>query len=92
MSWVTFIAVAFVVWWVVIFAALPFGLRTQDDQEDVTLGTVSSAPHGPHMLRAVARATLITAAIMAAYYYLSTEWGIGIDSIPRVVPEFSQQR
>lgn len=92
MSWVTFIAVGFVVWWVVIFAALPFGLRTQDDKDEVTLGTVSSAPHGPHMLKAVARATLVTAAIMGAYYYVSTEWGIGIDSIPRIVPEFSQGR
>jgi predicted secreted protein len=92
MSWVTFIAVAFVVWWVVIFAALPFGLRTQDDQDEVTLGTVSSAPHGSHVLRAVIRATLITAAIMSAYYYLSTELGIGIDSIPRIVPELGQER
>ena len=31
------------------FAMLPLGLRTQDDEDDVTLGTVSSAPRlGAH--------------------------------------------
>ena len=47
----------FIMWWLVLFAILPFGLRTQDEDEDVTLGTVSSAPRGPHMLRAVVRTT-----------------------------------
>ena len=42
-------AVFFIIWWIVLFAMLPLGLRTQDDEDDVTLGTVSSAPRlGAH--------------------------------------------
>ena len=92
MSWITFAAVAFIVWWVVIFATLPFGLRTQDESEDVTLGTVSSAPHGSHMLKVVLRTTVITVVIMTAYYVASTRWGIGFESIPRLVPDFAEAR
>ena len=51
----------FVIWWLVLFAILPFGLETQDEEDDVTLGTVSSAPRGPHMLRAMLWTTLVTA-------------------------------
>ncbi|MGG2477915.1 DUF1467 family protein, partial [Rhizobium sp. BR5] len=37
-------AVYFIVWWTVLFIVLPIGLRTQDDEGDVALGTVASAP------------------------------------------------
>ncbi len=36
-------AVYFIVWWTVLFIVLPIGLRTQDDDGDVALGTVASA-------------------------------------------------
>ncbi len=49
MSWFSVFAVYFILWWVVLFATLPFSLKTQDDEQDVTLGTVSSAPKGPHV-------------------------------------------
>ena len=62
MSWVSVAALYFIIWWLVLFATLPFGLKTQDDDEDVTLGTVSSAPKGPHMLRAVVRTTIVSRA------------------------------
>lgn len=87
MDWVTFFAIAFIVWWTVIFATLPLGLRTQDDKDDVTLGTVSSAPHGAHMRRAVLRTTLVTAVIMGVYYWISTRYGIGLNSIPAILPD-----
>ena len=39
MTWFSAVAVFFIVWWTVLFAMLPFGLKTQDDADDVTLGT-----------------------------------------------------
>ena len=59
MTWFSAFAVFFIVWWTVLFAMLPFGLKTQDDADDVTLGTVSSAPRGPHMLKVVIRTTIV---------------------------------
>ena len=67
---------------------LPFSLRTQDENREVTLGTVSSAPGGPHMLRAVIRTTLVSLVIFAILYVLTRVYGLGFDDIPRMVPDF----
>jgi predicted secreted protein len=42
----TSFAVYFLIWWVTLFVVLPFGLRTQEEDNNVTLGTTSSAPSG----------------------------------------------
>ena len=67
-------------------AVLPFSVRTQDDDQNVTLGTVSSAPQGPHMLRAVVRTTIATAIIMGIFYGVTRGLGLTIDDIPNFVP------
>ena len=87
MNWVSMVALFFVIWWLVLFAILPFGLKTQDEEDDVTLGTVSSAPRGPHMLRAVLWTTLVTAIIVGGFYGLTNVLGFGFDDIPRIVPD-----
>ncbi|GLS28493.1 Predicted secreted protein [Mesorhizobium albiziae] len=87
MTWVSFLAVFFIIWWTVLFAMLPFGLRTQDDEKDVTLGTVSSAPRGAHMLKAVIRTTIVSVLIVAVFYGLTKGLGYSFDDIPRFVPK-----
>jgi predicted secreted protein len=87
MSWVTFLAVFLIVWWVVLFAVLPFGLKTQDEEGDVTLGTVPSAPRGPHVLRAVAWTTLISLAILGLLYWLTRGLGYRIDDLLDLFPK-----
>ena len=88
MTWVSVAALYFILWWLVLFATLPFGLKTQDEEEDVTLGTVSSAPKGPHMLRAFVRTTIVSALILGGFYALTKGLGLGLDDIPRIVPDF----
>ncbi len=88
MSWVSIAAVYFVIWWLVLFAMLPFSLRTQDEADDVTLGTVPSAPQGPHMLRAIIRTTIVSAIIVGIFFGISRGLGVGFDDIPRIAPEF----
>jgi len=88
MTWVSVAALYFILWWIVLFATLPFGLRTQEEEDDVTLGTVSSAPRGPHMLRAVVRTTIISALILLIFYGVTKGLDLGIDDIPRIVPNF----
>lgn len=86
MNWLSIVAIYFILWWVVLFAMLPFGLKTQDDDGEVTLGTVSSAPRGPHMLGVVIRTTLVAAVIFAAFYIAVVHYGFTFDDIPRVAP------
>jgi predicted secreted protein len=66
---------------------LPFSVRTQEDDQNVTLGTVASAPRGPHMRRAVVRTTIVTAVIMGIAYFVTGYLGLGIDDIPHIVPD-----
>lgn len=88
MGWVSAFAVFFIMWWLVLFATLPFSLKTQDDDGDVTLGTTSSAPRGPHVARAMLRTTIVTALIFGALYVVTQVLGYGFDDIPRFVPDF----
>jgi predicted secreted protein len=87
-TWISATALYFVVWWTVLFAMLPFGLRTQDEENDVTLGTVSSAPRGPHMLKVVIRTTIVSLVICGAFYGLTKGLGYSVNDLPKIVPEF----
>ena len=89
MMWVSIAAIYFIVWWLVLFTVLPIGLKTQDEDKSVTLGTVASAPRGPHMLRAMAITTVISLIIVGGFFTLTRYFGLGIDDIPRFVPEFN---
>jgi predicted secreted protein len=89
MSWISVAAIYFIIWWLVLFATLPFSLKTQDDEGETVLGTVSSAPQGPHMLRAVLRTTVVSLLIFGALYILTKVVGLGIDDIPRFMPEYN---
>jgi predicted secreted protein len=89
MSWISIAAIYFIIWWLVLFATLPFSLKTQDDEGETVLGTVSSAPQGPHMLRAMIRTTVVSLLIFGALYVLTRVVGLGIDDIPRFIPEYN---
>jgi predicted secreted protein len=77
------VAIYFVVWWIVLFAVLPWGYRTQAEAGDVTPGTESSAPARFPMLR-VALVTTLVAAVVFACIYAILNSGITFDDIPYV--------
>ncbi len=55
-------AIYFVVWWTVLFAVLPFGVRTQAEAGEIVPGSAPSAPLAPR-LKQKALATSVIAAI-----------------------------
>ncbi|MDX3929056.1 MAG: DUF1467 family protein [Shinella sp.] len=81
-------AVYFIVWWITLFAVLPFGLRTQAEENDVVPGSVESAPAKFRALRVVATTTIVSAVIYFCWYMVSVELGYGIDALPSFVPDF----
>jgi len=87
MSYISAFAVFFILWWLVLFATLPFSLRTQEEDGEVTLGTEASAPRGAHVLRAMLRTTVVSLVIFAGLYLLNRA-GYGISDLPRFMPEF----
>lgn len=90
MAWFSIAAVYFILWWMLLFVALPVGLRTQDDEKDVILGTTSSAPSGKHMLRAVILTTVLSTLIMALLLVLTRLIGYSFDDIPSMIPQFGR--
>jgi predicted secreted protein len=66
----TAIAVYFLIWWVVLFAVLPWGVRAQG--EDGTPGTDPGAPAVPRLLAKLAWTTAIATAVfgLCAFVYV----------------------
>ena len=65
MGWVTGISVYVVVWWVVLFAVLPWGVRTPVQPEP---GIANSAPERPRILLKFAATTLVAAVVWLIIY------------------------
>jgi len=49
MSLATAIAIYFIIWWVVLFAVLPWGVRSQEEGGDVVSGSDPGAPIMPRL-------------------------------------------
>lgn len=56
-----------IIWWTVLFAVLPWGVRVPDTHEP---GHATSAPERPMLWRKVAITSLISAALWVAVYFL----------------------
>jgi predicted secreted protein len=65
----TFAIVVFIcIWWMTLFAVLPFGVRTQDEDGKVVPGTPGSAPARMKMLRVVMINTFVASICFAVFY------------------------
>ena len=84
----SYFAVYFIVWWMTLFAVLPFGLKTQAEAEDIVPGTVESAPARFRGGRVILMTTIVSAVVYSGWYVLSVRFGYGIDSIPQFMPDF----
>jgi len=84
----TYLAIYFLFWWLSLFIALPFGLRTQSDDQAITLGTVASAPGRPHFLRSALLATAIATLLFAIYVFVTRYLGLTLDDVPNFIPNF----
>ncbi len=68
---VTFaVAIYLVIWWTVLFAVLPIGVRTQGEEGAIVPGTPESAPAAPRLVRVVLLTTAISALVFAGLWVL----------------------
>lgn len=67
MSWLTLAAIYFTVWWVVLFAVLPFGVRPQEAPEP---GHQPGAPQAPMLKKKFLWTTVISAVLVGAVWSL----------------------
>jgi predicted secreted protein len=74
MSLTSIIAIYFVLWWVVLLAVLPMGVRSQQDSGEVIPGTDPGAPSVISIWKKLVWTTIITAVVLgifAAIYQLN---------------------
>lgn len=76
------IALYFIIWWTVLFAVLPFGLRTQDEAGEVVPGTPSSAPATPRLLRLFLINTVVAGVVFGFVWAAIVYKLVAIESIP----------
>ena len=77
-------AVYFIVWWLVIFVVLPFGIRTHEEEGNVLLGTTSSAPANLHLARKAIITSVISAIIVYGIWYGYVKMGWTAEALSHV--------
>ena len=78
----TYIAIYFIVWWTVIFAVLPFGVRSQHEDGAVENGTEPGAPSRPLLLRKALVTTVIAAVIVGVFAWSLETGRLTLDMFP----------
>ena len=76
MNLVGAIALYFVIWWITLFAVLPFGIRSQEESGEVVEGTEPGAPVLPGLLKKAAITSVIAAVIFAGVWYVWVTYDI----------------
>jgi predicted secreted protein len=66
-------AIFFLIWWIVLFAVLPWGVRSQQEDAEVAPGTDPGAPAIPNLRRKLIWTTLVSVVIFAACYVIYVE-------------------
>jgi len=85
------VALYILIWWIVLFAMLPIGVRTQAEMGEVAPGTAESAPHTPKLLPKMLATTVVAAIVFAALYAIIVHHVITLDQIP-FLPRFETMR
>jgi predicted secreted protein len=62
----TWFAIYFVMWWIVLFVTLPFGVRSQHEDGESSPGTDPGAPVLPLMAKKLIWTTILSTVIFAA--------------------------
>lgn len=66
MNLFTGVVVYLIIWWTVLFAVLPWGVRVPDKQEP---GHADSAPANPHLWRKALITTAIATVLWIGFYF-----------------------
>lgn len=82
MTFFTGFAVYFLIWWLTLFAVLPFGVRSQVEEGEVEPGTDPGAPKQSRIGLKLAINTVVSAAVFVLIWLAGELFGIGLDSLP----------
>jgi predicted secreted protein len=81
MSIATGLAIYFIIWWMVLFAVLPFGVRSQQESGDITPGSDPGAPVLPQLARKLVWTTFVAGVVFALGYVIYAYRLIALDDL-----------
>ena len=81
----TALAIYFVLWWVVLFVTLPFGVRSQHEDGEGAPGTDPGAPVMARMGRKLIWTTVISAAVYAVAILAYNAGYLNIERLSRLM-------
>jgi predicted secreted protein len=81
MSLVSSLAIYFVIWWLVLFVVLPFGVKSQHEMDEVAPGIEQGAPLQPQLLRKAAATTVLAGVIFAGVYVYFGVYGMTLEDL-----------
>ncbi len=70
------------IWWITLFAVLPFGVRTQQEAGKVVPGTPESAPEKPRLLRVFVINTIVATIVFTIVYSAIVYRWIDVENVP----------
>ena len=76
------IATYFLIWWLVLFAILPFGVRSQHEEPGMESGTDPGAPVRPQLLSKAIATTIISGVLFGAVYWAFASGLLRLDQFP----------
>ena len=77
----TAVAIFFLIWWVVLFAVLPWGIRSQHEGGEIVPGTDPGAPAIPNLGRKLLWTTLVSIVIFAASYVVYVDRLVSLEGL-----------
>jgi predicted secreted protein len=85
MSVTTAIAIYFLIWWVVLFAVLPWGVRSQSEHGDVSPGSDPGAPSLPRIALKLVWTSLVAGLVFGALYLIYVRRLITLEDFTRLI-------
>ncbi len=87
MNLISGIVLYIILWWVVFFTTLPFGIKTSEEAGvELEPGMATSAPVKPMLGLKLFAATLITAVLWGVIYYVVVNEVIVLDDLLSLLP------
>jgi predicted secreted protein len=81
----TAFAIYFVMWWIVLFLTLPFGVRSQHEDGESAPGTDPGAPIIPGMGRKLIWTTVISAILFAVSYFAYDAGYLNVERLSKLM-------
>lgn len=85
MSVTTAVAVYFLIWWIVLFAVLPWGIRSQEESGQIARGTDPGAPAIPQVMAKLTWTTVVASAIFVACYVVYVNRLVTLDALAALI-------